>query len=141
MTSYPPTFPASISGVQDPTDSPLPQVAASHVPVLLDEVISGLQVHPGGHYIDGTVGAGGHSAAIMTQAQGGRLLGLDVDPLALQLAGERLRPYIAGGQVVLAQSNFARMTDAAHEKGFSSVDGILLDLGVSSMQLDTPERG
>jgi 16S rRNA (cytosine1402-N4)-methyltransferase len=113
-----------------------------HIPVLLDEVLNGLQVRLGGTYIDGTVGAGGHSAAIIEQAgEGGRLLGLDVDPVALGIASERLRAYIEAGQVRLAQSNFERLDEVAQAEGFGQVDGVLLDLGVSSMQLDTAERG
>lgn len=119
---------------QDPTPYP-------HIPVLLDEVLDGLQVRPDGAYIDGTVGAGGHSAAIMSQAEGVRLLGLDVDPTALEIATERLLAYIEAGQVRLVQSNFERLDEIAAYAGFTDVDGVLLDLGVSSMQLDTPERG
>jgi 16S rRNA (cytosine1402-N4)-methyltransferase len=113
-----------------------------HIPVLLDEVLNGLQVRPGGTYIDGTVGAGGHSTAIIEKAgEGGRLLGLDVDPVALGIASERLRAYIEAGHVRLAQSNFERLDEVAQAEGFGQVDGVLLDLGVSSMQLDTAERG
>jgi 16S rRNA (cytosine1402-N4)-methyltransferase len=113
-----------------------------HIPVLLDEVLNGLQVRPGGAYIDGTVGAGGHSAAIIEKTgDGGRLLGLDVDPVALGIASEPLRAHIEAGQVRLAQSNFERLDEVAQTEGFGQVDGVLLDLGVSSMQLDTAERG
>jgi 16S rRNA (cytosine1402-N4)-methyltransferase len=112
-----------------------------HVPVLLEEVLHGLQVRTGGIYIDGTVGAGGHSVAILQAADGVRLLGLDVDPAALDIASERLKTYIEQGRARLVQSNFARLDEVAQQEEFSSVDGVLLDLGVSSMQLDTPERG
>ena len=113
-----------------------------HIPVLLDEVLTGLQLRPDGTYLDGTVGAGGHSAAIMERlGDEGRLLGLDVDPVALGIAGERLRPYIERGQVRLVQSNFERLDEVAEREGFADVDGVLLDLGVSSMQLDSAERG
>jgi 16S rRNA (cytosine1402-N4)-methyltransferase len=112
-----------------------------HVPVLLEEVLHGLQVRTGGIYIDGTVGAGGHSEAILQAADGVRLLGLDVDPAALDIAGERLKTYIEQGRARLVQSNFARLDEVAQQEGFSAADGVLLDLGVSSMQLDTPERG
>lgn len=116
--------------------------AAHHIPVLLEEVLNGLQVRAGGMYIDGTVGAGGHSAAIIERAgEGGRLLGLDVDPVALRIAGERLAAYIGEGQVRLRQHNFERLDEVAQAEGFGEVDGVLLDLGVSSMQLDTAERG
>lgn len=116
--------------------------SAPHIPVLMEEVLDGLQIRAGGSYIDGTVGAGGHSAAIIERAgDGRRLLGLDVDPVALSIAGERLKPYIERGQVRLVQSNFERLDEVALAKGFGGVDGVLLDLGVSSMQLDTAERG
>src|SRR2546423_12270925 len=78
------------SGPRSPVPDP-------HIPVLLNEVIAGLDVRPGGAYIDGTVGAGGHAAAIMERAEGGRLLGLDTDPSALALAAERLRSHIEAG--------------------------------------------
>jgi 16S rRNA (cytosine1402-N4)-methyltransferase len=116
--------------------------APPHIPVLLDEVLDGLQVHPGGTYIDGTVGAGGHSVEIMRLAgPDGRLLGLDVDPTALEIAAERLHELIQRGQVRLVQSNFEGLDHVAESEGFSPADGVLLDLGVSSMQLDRPERG
>jgi len=121
--------------------SPSAESKTPHIPVLLEHVLDGLQVRAGGAYIDATVGAGGHSAAIMERAQGGRLLGLDTDPHALALATERLRPYIESGQVRLVRSNFETLEEVARAEGFTQVDGVLLDLGVSSMQLDTPERG
>jgi 16S rRNA (cytosine1402-N4)-methyltransferase len=127
-------------GDPDPR-SPIPDPGRSHIPVLLDEVLEGLHVFPGGSYIDGTVGAGGHAAAIMERAGEGRLLGLDTDPTALALAAERLRPYLERGQVKLVRSNFERLEEVAGAEGFETADGVLLDLGVSSMQLDTPERG
>jgi 16S rRNA (cytosine1402-N4)-methyltransferase len=115
---------------------------APHIPVLLNETLEGLAVREGGTYIDGTAGAGGHSFAILERAGAeGRLLGLDVDPVALGLAGERLKGYIERGQAKLVQSNFSRLDEVAREEGFWEADGVLLDLGVSSMQLDTPERG
>ena len=112
-----------------------------HVPVLLREVLDGLQPGPGGVYIDGTVGAGGHSFAILERAGEGRLLGLDVDPTALSLAAVRLQAYIEAGRARLVRSNFERLDEVAQAEGFADADGVLLDLGVSSMQLDTPGRG
>jgi 16S rRNA (cytosine1402-N4)-methyltransferase len=109
--------------------------------VLLEEVLAGLNLRTGGAYIDGTVGAGGHSAAILERAEGSRLLGLDVDPLSLDIASERLRPYIEVGRARLVRSNFERLDEIAKAEGFLEADGVLLDLGVSSMQLDRPERG
>jgi 16S rRNA (cytosine1402-N4)-methyltransferase len=114
---------------------------APHVPVLLKETLEGLQVREGGVYIDGTVGAGGHSAAIMGLAPNVSLLGLDVDPTALALATTRLQPYIDEGRARLVRSNFSNLDSVAEREGFAPAGGVLLDLGVSSMQLDTPERG
>ncbi|MEN9936252.1 MAG: hypothetical protein RLZZ387_2831 [Chloroflexota bacterium] len=111
-----------------------------HVPVLPAEVLSGLAPRPGGRYIDGTLGGGGHAEAVLeASAPDGRLLGLDVDPAALAAAGARLARY--GERFTAARGNFREMTDLAREHGFAQADGILLDLGVSSHQLDTPERG
>ncbi|MFN8482867.1 MAG: 16S rRNA (cytosine(1402)-N(4))-methyltransferase RsmH [Anaerolineae bacterium] len=109
-----------------------------HIPVLLARTIELLNVRQGGRYIDGTVGAGGHALALL-EASGphGRLLGLDQDPNALQIAGARLPQ----DQVVLVNANFRDLRSVAGEHGFTDVDGILLDLGVSSLQFDTPERG
>ncbi len=121
--------------------NPQSAIRIPHIPVLLGEVIEGLQVRPGGVYIDATVGAGGHSAAIMSRAEGGRLLGLDTDPTALGLVAERLSNYIEQGQVQLIRANFEQLEESATSEGFDQVDGVLFDLGVSSMQLDTPERG
>jgi 16S rRNA (cytosine1402-N4)-methyltransferase len=111
-----------------------------HTSVLLEPTLDGLRVTPGGRYIDGTLGAGGHAAAILERsAPDGRLLGLDVDPTALALAGARLAPF--GDRAVLVHANFASLATAARDHGFAPADGVLLDLGVSSMQLDTPARG
>lgn len=107
-----------------------------HAPVLLNEVLIALQPYSGGVYIDGTVGAGGHAAAILRQAQPeGRLFGLDQDPMALALARQQLAPF--GTQVTLIHANFEQLGRLA----LPQVDGILLDIGVSSMQLDQNERG
>jgi 16S rRNA (cytosine1402-N4)-methyltransferase len=117
------------------------EIQNRHVSVLLSEAIEGLNVRAGGAYIDATVGAGGHSEAIMTRAEGVRLLGLDTDPTALDLAERRLQAYIDEGRVRLVRANFEQLEEQAKEAGFGEVDGVLLDLGVSSMQLDTPGRG
>lgn len=111
-----------------------------HEPVMLAEVLAVLAPRPGGLYVDGTLGAGGHAAAVLAaSAPGGRLLGLDRDPLALDLAGARLAEF--GERVVLKRESFDRMGEAMREMGWEAADGILLDLGVSSMQLDQAGRG
>src|SRR5581483_2415544 len=111
-----------------------------HVPVLLSEVISGLAPRSGGRYLDGTLGGGGHALAILAASSpDGRLLGIDADPAALAAAGARLAPY--ADRAVLAHGNFRDLGRLAREHGFAPLDGIVLDLGVSSHQLDTPERG
>lgn len=102
--------------------------------------MDGLQLRPGGQYIDGTVGAGGHAAGILAASSpDGRLLGLDADPNVLALARERLAAF--GERAVLVHANFRTLAYQARLRGFDPVDGILLDLGLSSMQLDVPERG
>ncbi|HET7075851.1 MAG TPA: 16S rRNA (cytosine(1402)-N(4))-methyltransferase RsmH [Chloroflexia bacterium] len=111
-----------------------------HQSVLYQETLTALAVIPGGSYIDGTVGAGGHAAGILERsAPTGRLLGLDQDPQALAVAGARLAEF--GERAVLVHANFATMGEVAPRYGFLATDGVLLDLGVSSMQLDTPTRG
>lgn len=111
-----------------------------HIPVMLDEVLKALAVRPEGAYVDCTVGGGGHSAAIAERlGPGGRLLCLDQDPAALVAAGERLAPF--GDRVRLHRTNFDRIAEVAAAEGLTAVDGILMDLGVSSPQLDAPERG
>jgi 16S rRNA (cytosine1402-N4)-methyltransferase len=110
-----------------------------HISVLYEAVLTGLEIRPAGRYVDGTVGAGGHAAGILDAAPEGRLLGLDRDPGALAICRERLRAY--GERVTLVHSNFAEMEAVVDRLGFGPVDGVVLDLGLSSMQLDDPERG
>ena len=111
-----------------------------HLPVLYQEIILSLRPFSPGHYIDGTVGAGGHAWGILQASHpAGRLLGLDVDPQALELARRRLSPF--GERVNLVQASYTTLRDQMASLGWASVDGIVLDLGVSSMQIDTPERG
>jgi len=111
-----------------------------HQPVLYNEIIHVLQPKRSGHYIDGTLGAGGHAWGILeASSPDGRLLGLDVDPQALVLAGARLSPF--GERVVLRHASYTAMDEQLAALRWGKVDGILLDLGVSSMQLDQPERG
>lgn len=109
-----------------------------HTPVLFEETLDSLKLRPDGVYIDGTMGGGGHSEAILKRLTTGKLLSIDQDPDAIRAAGERLKPY---PNSIIAQGNFCRMDALAREHGIEAVDGILLDIGVSSYQLDTPERG
>jgi 16S rRNA (cytosine1402-N4)-methyltransferase len=115
-------------------------MTAEHKPVMLREVLEGLNVRPGRRYIDGTAGAGGHSRAIMDAAQpGGSLLAMDKDPEALERAREQLDQF--GDSVHLVQGDYATMGDVCRELDFAPVDGVLLDLGLSSLQLEASERG
>ena len=111
-----------------------------HRPVLYKEIIHALQPHTGGRYVDGTLGAGGHARGIMeASAPDGQLLGLDVDPQALAIARRNLAPY--EGRIHLAQASYTSLSTQLGRLGWDAVDGIVLDLGASSMQFDTPERG
>jgi 16S rRNA (cytosine1402-N4)-methyltransferase len=114
--------------------------AGSHTPVLYHQVLSALNPRTGSHYIDGTIGAGGHASGILqASAPAGELLGLDRDPQALELAGARLAHF--GGRLHLRQGSFAEIARWAGELGWDQVEGVLLDLGLSSMQVDNPDRG
>ena len=111
-----------------------------HVPVLLEETVSRLVTEPGGWYVDATAGAGGHAAAVLAAAGlDARLLALDRDGEALELARAALAPF--GERAILERANFSELAEVAARHGVRGVRGILLDLGVSSMQLDRPERG
>ena len=110
-----------------------------HVSVLLEECIDGLNIKPDGIYVDGTLGGAGHSSQIAKRLTTGMLIGIDRDPVALKAAGERLAPY--GDRVKLVHSNFCEIKQVLEDLGISGVDGILLDLGVSSPQLDDGSRG
>ena len=110
-----------------------------HVSVLLDECIQALNIKPDGIYVDGTLGGAGHSSQIAARLTTGRLIGIDRDPKALKAAGERLAPY--ADRVTLVHSNFSQLDEVLENLGIEGVDGILLDLGVSSPQLDEAERG
>lgn len=109
----------------------------SHISVLLDETVNGLDIKSDGIYIDGTCGGAGHSAEIAKRLTSGMLIGIDRDPDAVEAASERL----SGLRAKVRTGNFSDMKAIAAEEGISEADGILLDLGVSSHQLDTPERG
>ena len=110
-----------------------------HISVLLDECIQGLNIKPDGIYVDGTLGGAGHSTQIAKRLDTGRLIGIDRDPVALKVAGERLEPY--KNNVTLVHSNFCEMAQVLKDLDIPGVDGILLDLGVSSPQLDDGSRG
>ena len=110
-----------------------------HVSVLLEECIEGLNIKPDGIYVDGTLGGAGHSSQIAARLTTGTLIGIDRDPVALKAASQRLAPY--GERVQLVHANFCQIAKVLEEKGISGVDGILLDLGVSSPQLDDASRG
>jgi len=110
-----------------------------HVSVLLEECIEGLAIKPEGIYVDGTLGGAGHSSRIAALLTTGRHIGIDRDPIALKAAGERLAPY--ADRVTLVHSNFCEIASVLDSLNIGGVDGILLDLGVSSPQLDDGERG
>lgn len=111
-----------------------------HIPVLLPQVLEGLGASSGGQFVDCTVNGGGHAAGILAQSTpAGRLLGLDVDPHALALCAARLRGF--GARAVLRQSNFAQLLAMSETSGFRKVQGVLFDLGLSSLQIEDPERG
>ena len=110
-----------------------------HVSVLLQECIDGLNIKPDGIYVDGTLGGAGHSSQIAARLTTGRLIGIDRDPIALKAAGERLAAF--GDRVTLVHSNFCEIAKVLADLGVEGVDGILLDLGVSSPQLDDGSRG
>ena len=112
----------------------------NHVPVLYQEVLAGLRIKPGGHYIDATVGGGGHARGILiASAPDGKLLGIDADPMAVTVAREQL--VESAKRVTVVQGNFADLEEIALGHCFCPVDGIFLDLGLSSMQLEAAGRG
>lgn len=110
-----------------------------HISVLLQECLDGLDIKPDGIYVDGTLGGAGHSSQIAKRLTTGRLIGIDRDPVALAAAGERLKPY--SDRVTLVHSNFCEISKVLDDLDIEAVDGILLDLGVSSPQLDDSSRG
>ncbi|MBQ7817591.1 MAG: 16S rRNA (cytosine(1402)-N(4))-methyltransferase RsmH [Oscillospiraceae bacterium] len=110
-----------------------------HISVLLNECLDGLNIKEDGIYVDGTLGGAGHSSQIAKRLTTGRLIGIDRDPIALKAAGERLKPY--ADRVTLVHSNFCEIDKVLDDLGIDGVDGVLLDLGVSSPQLDDGDRG
>ncbi len=112
----------------------------NHYSVLLNETIENLNIKPDGIYVDGTLGGGGHAYQVASRlSEKGRLIGIDQDADAIADAGERLKEF--GDKITIIRSNYANMKEELHRIGVEKVDGIVLDLGVSSFQLDTPERG
>ena len=112
----------------------------NHYSVLLNETIENLNIKPDGIYVDGTLGGGGHAYQVASRlSEKGRLIGIDQDADAIAAAGERLKEF--GDKITIIRSNYAIMKEELHRIGVEKVDGIVLDLGVSSFQLDTPERG
>ncbi len=110
-----------------------------HRSVLLDECIENLNIDPNGIYIDGTAGGGGHSYEIAKRLTGGRLIAIDQDEAAIAAAGKRLSEF--GDRVTIVRNNFSNIADVCRELDIKKINGVLLDLGVSSYQLDTAERG
>ena len=111
-----------------------------HDPVLYHQIITAIQPVDGGKFVDGTLGAAGHARGILAHSQpGGELLGLDVDPIALEIAANRLAEF--GSRAKLVQASYTSIQQQLAGIGWSQVNGIILDLGASSMQFDTPERG
>ncbi len=117
-------------------------VTTQHIPVMPTEVLSALRPHPGGRYIDGTAGGGGHTALLLEEsAPNGQVLAIDADPQALERIAARLSNLRATGRLTLAHGNFASLQSLAASAGFTQVNGILFDLGLSSDQLADRERG
>jgi len=111
----------------------------AHVPVLCREAIEILNVQPDGYYIDATLGAGGHAEEVLRRLENGKLLGIDRDPAALAFARERLRHF--GEKLIAMPGNFAEISDLHAASGFPPADGLLADLGMSTMQLEDASRG
>lgn len=114
------------------------EIQFTHKPVLFTETIESLNIQPDGIYIDGTAGGGGHSEAILKKLENGKLLSIDQDPDAIAACTARLSKYSGS---IIRRGNFSQMRELAQDCGFHEVDGVLMDIGVSSHQLDTPERG
>jgi 16S rRNA (cytosine1402-N4)-methyltransferase len=110
-----------------------------HTPVLLEEVIEWLRIRPEATYVDATTGTGGHAIEIARRLTSGRLVGMDRDPQALEIARERLKPYQE--KVVLVHTEFSKIGDVAAEMKLPPLGGVVADLGISSLELDSPERG
>jgi 16S rRNA (cytosine1402-N4)-methyltransferase len=132
--------PPMTAPTRDPVANTRHGVSAEHLPVLLDEAMAWLDPKPGGRYCDATLGAGGHTQAVLERsAPDGRVVGLDRDPEAIAAAGARLQPF--GDRVTLVHARFSEARAVLERLGMIPVDGFLVDLGVSSPQLDRAERG
>ncbi len=116
-----------------------PEISFKHKSVLLDECIEALDIKPNGIYVDGTAGGGGHSYHIAEKLTGGRLIAIDQDESAIAAATKRLEPF--SDRVTVVRNNFSNIESVCRELGIDKIDGVLMDLGVSSYQLDTAERG
>lgn len=114
-------------------------MAFTHKSVLLEETIEGLQIKPEGTYIDGTLGGGGHALEVIKRLTSGRFIGIDQDAAAIEAASDRLSEFAS--KVTIVRSNYESIKQIMEDLGIDGVDGIVLDLGVSSYQLDTIERG
>jgi 16S rRNA (cytosine1402-N4)-methyltransferase len=114
-------------------------LSIQHTPVLLEEVIEWLRIQPEATYVDATTGTGGHAIEIVRRLTSGRLVGIDRDPQALAIARERLKPYQE--KVVLVHAEFSKIGDVAAEMKLPPLGGVIADLGISSLELDSPERG
>lgn len=113
---------------------------SDHIPVLYQDIILALNPKSRGRYVDGTLGAGGHAAGILdASAPDGEILGLDVDPQALKIARNSLSKF--NGRAIIVQASYSTVAEQLAKVGWTRIDGMLLDLGASSMQFDTPERG
>lgn len=110
----------------------------SHIPVLLEQAVDALAIKENGIYVDGTAGGGGHSSEILKHLTTGKLISIDQDPDAILTLTERFKK---NENSIIIKGNFADMVGLLHSRGVGRVDGVLLDIGVSSHQLDTPERG
>ena len=115
------------------------EMVFSHRSVLLNECIDGLNIKPNGVYVDGTAGGGGHSFEIARRLVGGRLICIDQDSAAIEAASKKLAPF--SDNVTIVRNNFSNVADVCAELKIEKIDGMLMDLGVSSYQLDTAERG
>ncbi|MFZ0213387.1 MAG: 16S rRNA (cytosine(1402)-N(4))-methyltransferase RsmH [Candidatus Acidiferrales bacterium] len=110
-----------------------------HTPVMTEAIVRWLRIKPEGTYVDATLGTGGHALAIVRELTSGRLVGLDRDPQAIEIARERLKEF--GQRVTLVQTDFSKIDEVARELKLPALDGVVADLGVSTLELDTPERG